>query len=48
MLKYEYKERKQNSGVELVNKDQTRVVEYKTGYSEFMITKVQMGAFDQA
>lgn len=48
MLKYEYKERKQNSGVELVNKDQTRVVEYKTGYAEFMITKVQMGAFDQA
>lgn len=48
MLKYEYKERKQNSGVELVNKDQTRVVEYKTGYAEFMITKVEMGAFDQA
>jgi mannose-6-phosphate isomerase len=44
LLKYEFKERKQNSGVELVNRLRTRLVEYKTGYSEFMVTKLSMGS----
>lgn len=46
MLKYEFKERAQNSGNKLVDKDATKVVEYKTGYEEFMITKVVMGNFE--
>ena len=42
LLKYEFKDRKQNSGVELVKEKKTKMVEYKTGYAEFMVTKLVM------
>ena len=47
LLKYEFKERKQNSGVELVNTKSTYMVEYKTGYAEFMVTKLTMGPSEE-
>lgn len=47
MLKYEFKERKQNTGEEVFSQGATRIVLYKTGYAEFMITKLTIGASDQ-
>jgi len=38
MLKYEFKERKQNSGETLQDSNDNKVVQYKTGYAEFMVT----------
>jgi len=43
LLKYEFKERKQNAGVTLLESGKTKMVEYKTGYPEFMVTKLEMG-----
>ena len=42
LLKYEFKDRKQNAGVELINEGKTKMVEYKTGFAEFMVTKLEM------
>lgn len=36
LVKYEFKERKQNAGVVLEN----GMIEYKTGYDEYMVTKL--------
>jgi hypothetical protein len=47
MLKYEFKERKQNSGEEVFSEGATKVVAYRTGFAEFMITKLEIGAFEQ-
>jgi hypothetical protein len=47
MLKYEFKERKQNSGEEVLSEGATHIVAYKTGYAEFMITKLEMGPSEQ-
>lgn len=47
LLKYEFKERKQNAGVEIVKQQETQIVEYKTGYAEFMVTKLTMGASEE-
>ena len=38
MLKYEFKERKQNKGVAIIDQNGKKVVEYKTGFAEFMVT----------
>jgi mannose-6-phosphate isomerase len=38
LVKYEFKERKQNAGVILDN----GMIEYKTGYEEFMVTKLSL------
>jgi len=46
LLKYEFKDRKQNAGVELVNEGKTKMIEYKTGYAEFMVTKLEMLSAD--
>lgn len=42
MLKYEFKERKQNSGETLQDSNDNKVVQYKTGYAEFMVTHAQL------
>ena len=46
LLKYEFKDRKQNAGVELVNEGKTKMIEYKTGFAEFMVTKLEMLSAD--
>jgi hypothetical protein len=43
MLKYEFKERKQTAGEDIKADLPTRVIAYRTGYAEFMVTKVLMG-----
>jgi mannose-6-phosphate isomerase len=48
MLKYEFKERKQNTGDEIEAHGSTRVVAYRTGYAEFMITKLTIGPNEEA
>jgi len=48
MLKYEFKERKQNTGETLMAEGSTKIVAYRTGYAEFMVTKIQMGPSEQA
>lgn len=42
MLIYEFKERRQNSGATLVEDGGVKIVEYKTGYDEFMLTHISM------
>lgn len=42
MLRYEFKERKQNSGEQVHKSEQASVVRYPTGYDEFMVTHVKL------
>ena len=42
MLKYEFKERRQNTGQVVKDEGGAKVVEYRTGYEEFMVTHVSV------
>lgn len=44
MLPFEYKERQVSDGVALESGDNHKVIEYKTGYAEFMVTHVRIGS----
>lgn len=44
MLKYEFKDRKQNSGETLHDVDNNKIVQYKTGFEEFMVTNITMNS----
>lgn len=43
MLPFEYKERQVSGGEVLYDNSPDKVVQYKTGYSEFMVTHVKLG-----
>jgi hypothetical protein len=40
MLQYEFKERKINKGKLIYDKNDVKLVEYKTGYEEFMLRRL--------
>lgn len=42
MLIYEFKERKANSGKVITDEAGSKIIEYKTGYDEFMVTHLSM------
>lgn len=44
MLPFEYKERQVSDGAVLQSGENYKVVEYKTGYAEFMVTHVRIGS----
>lgn len=48
MLKYEFKDRKQNSGETILDADNNKIVQYKTGFDEFMVTNITMNSSESA
>lgn len=48
MLKYEFKDRKQNSGETILDADSNKIVQYKTGFDEFMVTNITMNSSESA